>query len=1192
MEQDRRIQGVEDAPSWVQFEHPVVFISCSRDMGAERDTCRLIIDALVRDLPEPDRPKPYAWGFTSPPWTGEKTWQSSIPRTCDPKVRAVICLLGERIGTPLPATFRLPPDFKLPDWIIHPWPEGGVAGKIPLTGTLFELLDCREETAGRHRQDKGRLLIYIKTKYEALSECGMDVELRRYGFEQFKDSLTEKRAFNRAQQREYNTQIDWLDLFCEHHFRSAQTRHVCFGSNSREESLEQLQDLLRRDLGALLGVTPRRIRRDPKGLFAYQPEDWDILFGRDNDIYAILVSLHEQSQTQDGLPILLLGGQSGQGKSSVLRAGLVGRIRHDARYASFGSMRPVLLDASLCTDHDPLLDLAAAIAAEAGLGTVAAPPALDCLAAGERPAELVRRIKAGLPPGERLLVAVDQAETLVLHAQDGHPAHPGHLLRAILELAKAGLAWAVLATTQEHEQAIEALFGPDGARLAPGQRLGPPDRHALERIVREAFEQAWLPVDRPQVQDIVEQAISWIDDHTTPGAVLPLLSVLLAELVAAERKRRQDIRLRSAQDKDEAALAVPRLAGVLDALGEQAWAEAEKRQPIDWRLQAQFARLMRHLVNTKSDTSGAAPNLLNCRARHPAMLDADPLVTSMQKARLLFCPNKEASPCGDQTTYDLRLSHPAIVEHWQRARKWYVEDRDHHTVLERIREEAESWRKAAPDARPGLLERRGHYIDLMESLWFSRREDAGELPVDYMRACLTAFFDPAGAPGSDVTEGGKGRLSDALWINDTELIRAFRAVIDALPESEQRRLVNHENPASTKTPLFAAAIYGTGELVRWLLQLGAKPDHVCLEGLIPLHHAAFTGNTETARALLTVFPNTDISPDNWTPLLTASSEGHADFVRLLLDHGADITLCAADGWTALMSAAQNGHLDVAALLLERGAMPDKANNDGWTALMLAAQNGHLDVAALLLEHQAAPDKAKNDGWTALMSAAQNGHLDVARILLEHEAAPDKAENNGWTALMSAAENGHLEVARILLEHQAAPDKAENNGWTALMLAAKNGHSDVARVLLEHEAAPNKETNNGWTALMSAAENGHIEVARILLEHNATPDMATNNGWTALMLAAENGHLDVTRLLLEHNATPDMVINDGWTALMLAAQNGHSDVARLLLEHNATPDMATNNGWTALMFAATNGHSEVARILLEHQAAPDKENKEG
>ena len=65
-------------------------------------------------------------------------------------------------------------------------------------------------------------------------------------------------------------------------------------------------------------------------------------------------------------------------------------------------------------------------------------------------------------------------------------------------------------------------------------------------------------------------------------------------------------------------------------------------------------------------------------------------------------------------------------------------------------------------------------------------------------------------------------------------------------------------------------------------------------------------------------------------------------VRLLIDHGADVSACAEhDEWTPLHKAAEKGSLPVVAMLLEAGAdphartLPDKTFEDGIVPVDLA-----------------------------------------------------------------------------------------------------------------------------------------------------------------------------------------------------------------------------------------------------------------
>ena len=57
---------------------------------------------------------------------------------------------------------------------------------------------------------------------------------------------------------------------------------------------------------------------------------------------------------------------------------------------------------------------------------------------------------------------------------------------------------------------------------------------------------------------------------------------------------------------------------------------------------------------------------------------------------------------------------------------------------------------------------------------------------------------------------------------------------------------------------------------------------------------------------------------NKTPLTAAAFDGHAEIIKYLLDHGADINAQSVNGWTALHDAAYIGCFECVKLLVDHG----------------------------------------------------------------------------------------------------------------------------------------------------------------------------------------------------------------------------------------------------------------------------------
>jgi len=148
------------------LEEPTVFISASSDMTEEVASVQEAVRHLARDLPG-GRLQPWFWKDSDPgDFVTGRPYQAVLPRMHDTDLRAVVCLFGERIGTPLPGDFVLPPEVEvgLPDYVRFPHNGANDGKTVPLTGTLFEMLWAHQLS----RRD-GRLVFTAFRAEEALA---------------------------------------------------------------------------------------------------------------------------------------------------------------------------------------------------------------------------------------------------------------------------------------------------------------------------------------------------------------------------------------------------------------------------------------------------------------------------------------------------------------------------------------------------------------------------------------------------------------------------------------------------------------------------------------------------------------------------------------------------------------------------------------------------------------------------------------------------------------------------------------------------------------------------------------------------------------------------------------------------------------------------------------------------------------
>ncbi len=307
------------------------------------------------------------------------------------------------------------------------------------------------------------------------------------------------------------------------------------------------------------------------------------------------------------------------------------------------------------------------------------------------------------------------------------------------------------------------------------------------------------------------------------------------------------------------------------------------------------------------------------------------------------------------------------------------------------------------------------------------------------------------------------------------------------------------------TPLMLAAGWGRIEITRLLIKSGATYDSRYLRSF------AAAGLNDLVEELIKKGADINaVDEYGYTALMLAADNGHTDTAILEINNGAkyDAKYKTKYGSTYLQFFAKIGLNEYIKELLNQGADINGKSKGNDTALKVASEMGHVETVRLLLVNGVDVNEKDNNGYTALKLAAMRGHAEVAKLLINNGAEYD---NDYIWAFASA---GLDEFIEELINRGAAIDK-QDFGYTPLMYALKSGHTDTAKLLIEHGANVNNRDYNKKTPLIQAVERRDVNTVNFLVQnikYQADFNIEDEQGQTALMIAEKNGYQEISSLL--------------------------------------------------------------------------------
>ena len=395
------------------------------------------------------------------------------------------------------------------------------------------------------------------------------------------------------------------------------------------------------------------------GFVAFEEKDAGVFFGRDQEITAYLDALN-RLKAPDRAQALVISGGSGTGKSSLLKAGLIPRLRRQPDWLIIPPFDP---------SREPIHAFLAALR-QAGVasGAELALPAKPPPTVEELTDHLQNALRAIEDKAQAwLLLPLDQAEVLLAGAKDGADTDGSRLLTAIGQLLAS------------RRRKLVAVFTIRTEFMPALERALPPAVRFHDMSLRPISSLAEI-IEKPAARFGIELqpglAGRMVED-TSGADALPLLAYTLREL----NEKYGDDKLLTVPEYEE-------LGGVKGAIEQKLREALSDPRPTDQELAAFRRCFVRHLVRVDEGAVEGERYLRRAAARDALPDGATRLVERLLEARLLVGAE-------DGT---ISIAHERLIENWEDVplRSWLAEDRDDRRLIESLKSRLSDHQQGGP----------------------------------------------------------------------------------------------------------------------------------------------------------------------------------------------------------------------------------------------------------------------------------------------------------------------------------------------------------------------------------------------------------------------------------------------------------------------------------------------------------------
>lgn len=248
----------------------------------------------------------------------------------------------------------------------------------------------------------------------------------------------------------------------------------------------------------------------------------------------------------------------------------------------------------------------------------------------------------------------------------------------------------------------------------------------------------------------------------------------------------------------------------------------------------------------------------------------------------------------------------------------------------------------------------------------------------------------------------------------------------------------------------------------------------------------------------------------------------------------------------MIAAIDSGRLEYVKKLLELGANPNLEPENGETPAQVAVKKGGLHILEVLVQHGAQLSYKDRVGRGVLSHAIVWKSVDLISYLWTRpEIDIDEQDLSGQTPLMQAAIQGS-DVVEELLARKAQADMQDQWEKTALIHAVSRDYPYIVSKLLDAGANPLTRDVRGRDALYWAARGSSPETFDLILKAMQTRRAAQSRFQLAINAAAAANRADfVEKLLGQIHYDHELADEDNWRPAYAAMRYNRASILSLI-----------------------------------------------